>query len=101
MERVAGGGDVSHLGIGDLDAFGIILFVQLGAHLEVCICCRRGDQLDDRAIATQWLSPPVDGDEGEETMLDLVPFAGAEIANTAKPLRQSGAPLRLTSPLAS
>ena len=67
MERVAGEVDGSHLEIGNLDAFGIFLFVQPGAHLEAGICCRRGDQLDDRAIATQWLSPPVDGDEGEET----------------------------------
>ena len=51
MERVAGEVDVSHLEIGNLDAFGIFLFVQLGAHLEAGICCRRGDQLDDRAIA--------------------------------------------------
>ena len=71
MERVAGKVDGSHLEIGNLDAFGIFLFVQLGAHLEAGIGCRRGDQLDDRAIGTQWLSPPVDGDEGEETMLDL------------------------------
>src|SRR6476619_5001453 len=67
MERVASEVDGSHLEIGNLDAFGIFLFVQPGAHLEAGICCRRGDQLDDRAIATQWLSPPVDGDEGEET----------------------------------
>ena len=88
MERVAGEVDVSHLEIGDLDAFGIFLFVQLGAHLEAGICCRRGDQLDDRAIATQWLSPPVDGDEGEETMLDLVPLAGAgrQVANRDRQL---------------
>ena len=58
MERVAGKVDGSHLEIGNLDAFGIFLFVQLGAHLEAGIGCRRGDQLDDRAIATQWFSPP-------------------------------------------
>ena len=74
MERVAGEVDVSHLEIGNLDAFGIFLFVQLGAHLEAGICCRRGDQLDDRAIATQWLSPPVDGNEGEQPVFYLVPF---------------------------
>jgi hypothetical protein len=34
MERVAGEVDVSHLEIGDLDAFGIFLFVQLGAARE-------------------------------------------------------------------
>src|ERR1700747_35540 len=88
MERVAGGGDGSPLGSGGRDALGRIFFLQLRAHPEAGICGRRGDQLADRAIATQWLSPPVDGDEGEETMLDLVPLAGAgrQVANRDRQL---------------
>ena len=73
MAREVDGGQ---LGIGDFDAFGVFVLVQLGAHLEAGIGCRRGDQLDDRAIAAQRLAPPVDGDERKQTMLDLVPLAG-------------------------
>src|ERR1700739_748065 len=102
MERVAGQVDGSHLEIGNLDAFGIFLFVELGAHLEAAICCRRGDQLDDRAIAAQWFSPPVDGDEREETMLDLVPLAGAgrQVANRDRQLELVRQFLKLDLPQA-
>jgi len=77
MKRVAGQVDGSHTEIGDLDAFGIFVFVELSAHLEAGFGCRRGDQLNDRAIAAQRFASPVDRDEREETVLDLVPFAGA------------------------
>jgi hypothetical protein len=45
--------------------------------LEAGFGCRRGDQLNDRAIAAQRFASPVDRDEREETVLDLVPFTGA------------------------
>ena len=77
VERVASQIDRGDLRIGDFDAFGIFVFVELGTHFEAGICCRRGDQLDDRAIAAQRLAAPVDGDERKQTVLDLVPFAGA------------------------
>ena len=78
MERVAGEADGGQLRVGDFDAFWIFVFVQLGTHLEAGIGCRRGDQLDDRAIATQRLAAPIDGDERKEPMLDLVPLCAAE-----------------------
>ena len=71
MERVAGEVDGGQLRVGNLDAFGIFVFVQFSAHSEAGIGCRRGDQLDDRAIAAQRLPPPVDRDERKETVLDL------------------------------
>ena len=46
-------------------------------HVEPCLRCRRCDQLDDDLAADQRLAAPVLGDEGEEPMLDTVPFAGA------------------------
>ena len=61
----------------DLGAFGIFIFVELGAYFEAGIGCGRGNQLDDRAIASQRLAAPIDRDEREQAMLDLVPFAGA------------------------
>ena len=36
-----------------------------------------GDQLDDDLMADQRLAAPVLGDEGEQAVLDAVPFAGA------------------------
>ena len=76
--------DGGELGVGDFDTFGIFVFVQFGAHFEAGVGCRRGNQLDDRAIAAQLLTPPVDGDERKQTMLDLVPFAGTgrQVANS-------------------
>ena len=60
-----------------LTPLGYLFFVELSAHLEAGFGCRRGDQLNDRAIAAQRFASPVDRDEREETVLDLVPFAGA------------------------
>ena len=77
MERVAGEIDGVELRIRDFDAFGILLFVQFGADFEAGTGGGRGDQLDDGAIAAQRPAPPVDGNEREQTMLDLVPLAGA------------------------
>ncbi len=77
VDGVGGEVDGGELLVGDFDAFGIFVLIQLGAHLEAGCSCRCCNQLDDRAVAAQGLAPPVDGDEREETMLDLVPFAGA------------------------
>ena len=38
---------------------------------------RGGDQVDDRRKLGERFAAPVDGDEGEQPMLDLVPLAGA------------------------
>src|SRR5271165_889531 len=61
---------------------------QLGADFEAGVGCGRGDQLDNCTIASQRLAAPVDGDEREETMLDLVPLAGAgrQVANRDRQL---------------
>jgi hypothetical protein len=77
MEGVTREIDGGHLRVRDLDAFGIFIFVELGAYFEAGIGCGRGDQLDDRAIASQRLATPIDRDEREQAMLDLVAFAGA------------------------
>jgi hypothetical protein len=56
-EKRAGQVDGSHLDIGNLDGFGIFVFVQLGAHLEVGIGRRRSDQLDNRTIIAPAVCP--------------------------------------------
>src|SRR5450631_4499182 len=53
MKRVAGQVDGGRTEIGDLDPFGMFVFVELSAHLEAGFGCRRGDQLNDRAIAAR------------------------------------------------
>ena len=47
------------------------------AHREAGVGRGGGDQLDDDLVADQRLAAPVLGDEGEQAVLDLVPFAGA------------------------
>jgi len=68
--------DVVHVGVADFDAGGIGVGVDLGLDLEAGFRGGRGDQLDDGLIADEGLSTSVLGDEREEAMLDLVPFAG-------------------------
>jgi hypothetical protein len=59
MEGVAGEVDGVELGIGDLDPFGVLVPIQYGAHREPSVGRRRRDQLDDRAIGSQWLPRPL------------------------------------------
>jgi hypothetical protein len=77
MKCVAREVEGGHLCIRDLDALGILSCVDLSAHFEACIGCGCSNQLDDCSKAPERLATPVDRDEREETMLDLVPFAGA------------------------
>src|SRR4029079_8068245 len=83
MEGVACEVDRSELGVRHLDPVGVLLLIQLGAHLEARFGGRGGDQLDNRPIGAQRLCPPIDRDEGKEPMLNLVPFARSrwEMAN--------------------
>ncbi len=66
-----------HLGVGDFEAGRIGLGVDLAADLQASVGCGGGDQLDNGLVADERPSAPVLGDEREEAMLDLVPFAGA------------------------
>ena len=50
MERVADEVDRRELGVGHFDRFGILPFIQLGAHLEARIGGRCRDQLHNRSI---------------------------------------------------
>jgi len=77
MESVRGQVDGGELRDGDLDALGIFVLVELCAHLQAGVRGGGGDELDDGAIAAQRLAAPVDRDEREQPVLDLVPFAGA------------------------
>ena len=55
--------DGGELIVGNAQAFGISVLIELRAHLKTGIGCCRGNQLDDRAIAAQRLASPIDRDE--------------------------------------
>src|SRR3954468_13939398 len=74
MERITLDGERGHLGIGDLDAFGVAVLVKLAAHRQAGLRRRGADQLDDDLVADQRLAAPVLRDGGEEAMLDAVPL---------------------------
>jgi hypothetical protein len=63
MESVADEVDCGELGVGHLDRFGVLPFIQLGSHFEARFGARGGDQLDNRSIGAQRLSAPIDRDE--------------------------------------
>jgi hypothetical protein len=50
MESVADEVDRGELGVGHLDRFRVLLFIQLGAHFEARFGGRGRDQLDNRPI---------------------------------------------------
>lgn len=83
MERIAGDVEGGHLGVADLDALGVGVFVEFAANRETGFCRGRRDQFDDRRSAGQGTPAPVLRDMTEQAMLDFVPFrrAGRIVAN--------------------
>ena len=66
-----------HLVVGHDDALGIGFVVEFASNGQAGVGGRRADQVDDDAIADERFGAPVLGDEREQAMLDLVPFAGS------------------------
>src|ERR1700738_2756203 len=69
--------DGGHVCVRYENAFGVLAGVAFTAHREAGFGGSGRDQLDDHAMADEWLGAPVLADEGEEAVLDLVPLAGA------------------------
>src|SRR6266481_9554909 len=69
--------DGGHLGIRYDNAAGILAGVEFAAYREAGFGGGGRDQLDDHAMADEWLGAPVLADEGQEAVLALVPLAGA------------------------
>src|SRR5674476_863742 len=59
------------------DADRVLAGVQDGAHAQLGRGAGVGDQVDDDLVAGQRPPSPVQGDLGEQPVLDLVPLAGA------------------------
>ena len=91
-----------HLGVGDNDAAGVLASVELAAHSQAGFGGSSRDQLDDDAIADEWLGAPVLTDEREEPVLDFVPLAGAwrQMTNRDRKLELVGQFLQLDLPKA-
>ena len=66
-----------HLLIGNLEAPLVDIGVQLASHGQAGCRCGCGDEVDDDLMADEWFATPVLADEREQTVFDLVPFAGA------------------------
>src|SRR3981189_3542111 len=77
VEVVTGEVDGFDVGVGHLDAGRLGVLIEFAANLETGLGRRSCDQLDDDLTADEGFAAPVSGDEQEEAMLDLVPFAGA------------------------
>src|ERR1700726_2163958 len=69
--------DGGHVRIRYDNAAGVLTGVEFAAHSEAGFGGSSRDQLDDDAIAGEWLGTPVLADEREEVVLDFVPLAGA------------------------
>ena|ERR1700732_4008007 len=78
MERVASQIDRGDLRIENLDAFEMFFSSSSARTLRpASVVVAAISWTIVRAIAAQRLATPVDGDERKQTVLDLVPFAGA------------------------
>ena len=64
-------GEFRHHSIWDLDAGRVGLEVELGGDGETSRGARRADEADDRLEIDERPSPPMDADEGEQSVLDL------------------------------
>src|ERR1022692_3755311 len=77
VERVGAQLDSGKLLLAHLDPFGVLACVQLALNAKAGSCGGSSDQVDDDFMAHQRFAAPVLRDEREQTMLDLVPFAGS------------------------
>ena len=69
--------DVGHLCVRNLNLGGIMFPVQNAADFKAGIRARVGYQVHNRGVRQQRLATPVLTDVREQTVFDLVPFAGA------------------------
>jgi len=71
VEAVGGEGHGGELFVGDLDAGGVVALIETGVDLEAGAGGGVGDQVDDDLVAGEGPASPVDGDGGEQSVLDL------------------------------
>ena len=77
MELVAIDLDRGEVCVRHDQALGIVSVVELGANPQAAARLGTGDEVDDDLMTDERASTPVHGDEREQTVLNLVPLAGA------------------------
>src|ERR1019366_3102573 len=84
VEGVWGNSYGGELGIGDFDSFLIGGVVDCGANAQTLLSSGCGDEVDDDFMAYQWPTPPIQADEREQSVFDLIPLAraGREVAHS-------------------
>ena len=90
MKRMRGQLQLGHLRVGDFDRLGIVAVINLGPNAEARV--RRGlaDKRDDGRQIDEGLAAPVHRDVRKQSMLYLIPLAGARRKMTDGD-RESGA----------
>ena len=92
--------DRLHFGFGNNNPFAICPGIKLAGDFQTRLgrCC--ADQINDDLVAHQWFRAPVLGDESEQPMLDLVPFAGSwrQMANRDRQAQFIGEILQFALP---
>ena len=86
--------------LGDLLPEGVLPLVESCANDESSAVGGIRDQVHDRLVGAQRPTAPVDRDEREQTVLDLVPLArsGREVAHADSDVEFVGKPLQLILP---
>ena len=87
MERVGAQVDTGKLLLAYLDSFRVLACVQLALNAKAGSGGGGCDQVDDDFMAHQRFAAPVLRDEGEQTMLNLVPLAGSRREVTDRDLQ--------------
>ena len=100
MELVTLQIDSLHLFVGDSPPCGILPTIEATRDLQTLGRGRLGNEVHDGLVIPQRLTPPVRRDERKESMLDLVPFAGArrKVANGKRKPGFIGQALQLQLP---
>jgi hypothetical protein len=69
--------ELGHLFVSDFDSGFVFAIINGSFHYESFAGTRGSYEVDDHLNAHQWFATPVLGNETEQTMFYLVPFAGA------------------------
>ena len=87
-----------HFGVADCDAGGVNAVVEFGVYFQPSLGGRGADEIDDDLVAGEGASTPVHGDVVEQSVFDLVPFAGPGWQVADRDV-QPGFPARAASPI--
>ena len=95
MKLVPFDGERGEFLIGDLDSFGVNIFIERCLDLQSFSSPGIADQIDDNLTADEGTPSPVGGDVAEHAVFDFVPLAGSrrEMTNLNRQIQFVGEPL--------